>query len=180
MTRQEVRAVLLSKVAGLTDPGDVVWDIGAGLGTVSVEIAVLRPHVEVVAVERDSVRAQCLRRNCERFDTYNVRAIEGVAPAVLAREIDRPRLVFIGGSGENFGPILELAAGRLLNGGRLLANFVTLENLCFMLQRLREWRWQFDVTEVQVSRSDNLGPHTGLKPQRGVFIVRADKAGSNL
>jgi precorrin-6Y C5,15-methyltransferase (decarboxylating) len=180
MTRQEVRSVLLGKLSGLTDPGDIVWDIGAGLGTVAIEIAVLRPHVEVVAVERDPVRATFLRRNRERFDAYNVRAIEGVAPAVLTREVERPRLVFIGGSGDNFGPILELAGSRLLNGGRILANFVTLENLTLMLQRLREWRWQFEVTEIHVARSDVLGSHTGLKPQRGVFIVRADKTGSSM
>jgi precorrin-6Y C5,15-methyltransferase (decarboxylating) len=179
MTRQEVRSVLLAKLAGLTEPGDSVWDVGAGLGTVAIEIAVLRPHVEVVAVERDPLRANFLRRNRERFDAYNIRAIEGVAPAVLARETERPRLIFIGGSGDNFGPILELAAARLLNGGRILANFVTLENLALMLQRLREWRWQFEVTEVHVARSDSLANHTGLKPMRGVFIVRTDKAGGN-
>jgi precorrin-6Y C5,15-methyltransferase (decarboxylating) len=179
LTRQEVRSVLLAKMTGPTEPGDIVWDIGAGLGTVAIEIAVLRPHLEIVAVERDPVRAASLRRNRERFDAWNIRAIEGVAPMALTREVDRPRVVFIGGSDENFGPILELAAGRLLAGGRLLANFVTLENLTLMLQRLREWRWPHEVTEVHVSRSDALGNHTGLKPHRGVFIVRAEKAGSS-
>ena len=85
MTRQEVRSVLLGKV-GLTRAGDTIWDIGAGLGTVSVEIAVLRPDVEVVAVERDSARAVFLRQNRQRFDAYNIRVVEGTAPGVLEPE----------------------------------------------------------------------------------------------
>src|SRR6202011_6270442 len=56
MTRQEVRSVVLGKLLGPTDPGDTAWDIGAGLGTVAIEVAVLRPYLEVVAVEQDKRR----------------------------------------------------------------------------------------------------------------------------
>src|SRR5436189_230738 len=60
MTRQEVRAVTLAKLLGATEPGDVAWDIGAGLGTIAVELAVLRPGLEVVAVEREPRRVEYL------------------------------------------------------------------------------------------------------------------------
>src|SRR5262249_37076277 len=77
MTRQEVRAVVLAKLLSHTNAGDTLWDIGAGLGTIAVEVAVLRPAVEVVAVERDPTRAGFLRTNRERFGAYNVRVVEG-------------------------------------------------------------------------------------------------------
>ena len=91
MTRQEVRAVAVAKLVGVTEAGDTAWDLGAGLGTIAVEISVLRPHLEVVAVERDPTRAGFLRQNRERFGAYNIRVVEGAAPEALRGESERPR-----------------------------------------------------------------------------------------
>jgi precorrin-6B methylase 2 len=143
-----------------------------------VEVAVLRPQVEVLAVERDPVRAGYLRQNRERFGAYNIRVVEGAAPDALAAEVERPHRVFIGGSGDRLGAILDLAAERLQSGGRLLASFVTLEHLALMLQQVQAWHWRYAVTEIHVSRSDSLAGLTGMKPQRGVFLVEADKPGA--
>jgi precorrin-6B C5,15-methyltransferase / cobalt-precorrin-6B C5,C15-methyltransferase len=178
MTRQEVRSVLLGKI-GPTQAGDVIWDIGAGLGTVSVELAVLRNNVEVVAVERDPSRVGYLRQNRDRFDAYNIRIVEGTAPAVLAEEKERPKVVFLGGSGDQLEEILDFVHAKLQPGGRLLANFVTLENLLEFVQKLKAWQWRFDVTEIHIARSDDLAGLTGLKPHRGVFLVGADKPESS-
>jgi precorrin-6Y C5,15-methyltransferase (decarboxylating) len=177
-TRHEVRSVLLGKMAGILVPGDTVWDLGAGLGTVSIEIAVLRPEVEVIAVERDPQRAEVIRRNRERFDAYNIRIIGGPAPDALAGEHDNPRLIFIGGSGTELTRILELAEQRLRIGGRLLANLVSLENLITAYLRFQGKGWRCEITELNVARSETLGGHTSLKPQRGVFILQADKPGT--
>jgi precorrin-6Y C5,15-methyltransferase (decarboxylating) len=170
MTRQEVRSVLLGKI-GPVDPGGTLWDIGAGLGTVSVEVAVLHPEIEVVAVERNRQRAAFARMNRERFGAYNIRVVEGSAPAVLVAEAEQPCVVFIGGSGADLAALLSFAGERLRPQGRLLANFVTLEHLSLMLQWLRERRWPFAITEIAVARSDCLAGLTGLKPQRQVFLV---------
>jgi precorrin-6B C5,15-methyltransferase / cobalt-precorrin-6B C5,C15-methyltransferase len=175
LTRQEVRSVVLGKLLGPTDPGDICWDVGAGLGTVSVELAVLRPHLEVVAVERDPVRAGYLRQNRERFGAYNIRVVEGWAPEKLLEETSHPRLVFLGGSGGRLAAVLDVVADRLSEGGVVVAPFVTLEHLTLMLQRVRSWGWPFEVTEVNVARSEPLAGLTGLKPLRGVFLVRAEK-----
>jgi precorrin-6Y C5,15-methyltransferase (decarboxylating) len=175
MTRQEVRAVALSKLLGPTEPGAICWDVGAGLGTVSVELAVLRPHLEVVAVERDPVRAGYLQQNRERFGAYNIRVVEGWAPETLLEETLQPRLVFLGGSGGRLAALLDLVADRLIEGGVVVATFVTLEHLTLMLQRVQAWGWPLEVTEVHVARSEPLAGLTGLKPLRGVFLVRAEK-----
>jgi precorrin-6B C5,15-methyltransferase / cobalt-precorrin-6B C5,C15-methyltransferase len=175
MTRQEVRAVALAKLLLPTQPGATVWDVGAGLGTVSVEVAVLRPDVEVVAVERDLERANLLRTNRERFGAYNVRVLRGAAPEALREEQERPRLIFLGGSGGRLAELLPFLTERLQEGGRLVGAFVTLENLGLALQHFRGLGWPLEVTEVQVARSDALAGLTGLRPQRGVFLLRADK-----
>jgi precorrin-6Y C5,15-methyltransferase (decarboxylating) len=176
MTRQEVRSVLVGKLSGHCKPGDTIWDIGAGLGTVAVELAVLQPHVEVIAVERDHERAALARTNRERFGAYNIRVLEGTAPEALLEET-APLRVFIGGSGENLAAILDSIRSRLREGGRLVANFVTLEHLALALARLRQWSWPHEVVEVHIARSDSLAGLTALKPQRGVFVVSADKSG---
>jgi precorrin-6Y C5,15-methyltransferase (decarboxylating) len=175
MTRQEVRSVVLGKLAGPLAAGDTVWDIGAGLGTVAVELAVLRPGAEVVAVERDPGRAAYLGENRARFGAYNVRVVQGEAPEALQAESERPRTVFVGGSGGRLGHILDLVASRLCDGGVVVAAFVTLEHLALALQRVQGWGLSSGVTEVQVARSDVLGGLTGLKPQRAVFLVQATK-----
>jgi precorrin-6Y C5,15-methyltransferase (decarboxylating) len=175
MTRQEVRAVVLAKLLLHTPRGCTVWDIGAGLGTVAVEVAVLRPEVEVVAVERDAARVGLLRANRERFGTYNVRVVEGVAPDVLVPEREPPRLVFLGGSGGRLAELLSFLVERLAEAGRLVASFVTLENLGLALAHFQRLGWPFEVAEVHVARSDPLAGLTGLRPQRGVFILRADR-----
>jgi precorrin-6B methylase 2 len=116
-----------------------------------------------------------VRTNREQFGAYNIRVLEGSAPAALVSETERPRTVFIGGSGEDLPAMLDFIFPRLHPGGRLLANFVTLEHLMIMLQRLQEERWPLEITQIQVARSDRLAGLTGLKPQRGVFLVSADK-----
>jgi precorrin-6Y C5,15-methyltransferase (decarboxylating) CbiT subunit len=178
MTRQEVRSVVLGKLFNAPwQPGDTVWDLGAGLGSVSVELAVLRPRVEVVAVEREAARADWLRKNRERFDAYNIRVVQGEMPEALLSEADRPRAVFVGGSGGRLTDVLDFAAERLVSGGRLVASFVTLEHWMTAMQRVREWGWPWEMTEVNVARSDALAGLTGMKPLRGVFILSATRPG---
>jgi precorrin-6Y C5,15-methyltransferase (decarboxylating) CbiT subunit len=159
----------------------VAWEIGAGLGSVTVEIALARPQVEVFALERDAKRFGFLQQNLARFSVYNVRAVRAQAPEGL-RELPaelRPTLVFLGGSGGRLAEILDVVSETLLPGGKLLADFVALENLTLTLVHLRRLNWPVQVTEVSVARGDQLAGLTTLKPSRGVFILEATKPGAD-
>lgn len=166
ITKAEVRAVSLSHLA--VSPGDVVWDIGAGCGSVSLEAASLVHHGFVYAVERDMQQLAYLRENLARH-TGPVRIVAGEAPAALA-DLPRPNAVFLGGSGGRLHEVLQAIMARLEPGGRLVANFVVLAHLLASQAQLRADGWETNVTQVSVSREVTLGRLEALNP---VLVLRA-------
>ena len=175
MTHQEVRAAALAKLRPGRVSGGTIWDIGAGVGTVSVEAALLNPAAEVLAVERSNPEFVVLARNRQRFGAFNIRPIFGEAPAALAAESAQPQSVFIGGSGSQLAAILNVVRDRLEPNGRLVANFVTIENLSLCLAACDSWRWPRQVVQIAIARSDRLADLTGLRPDRPVWILTAEK-----
>ena len=170
LTHADVRAVTLARFRDL--PPGPLWDVGAGLGGVAVELARAFPGREVVAVERAEAQLAHLRANRVRFGAYNLRVIAGEAPGALADE-PNPAGVFLGGSGGRLDAILDLVAERLAARGVLVANFVGLENLTGCLGRLRAAGWPAEVCQVQVSHGRPLGGLTTFVPLRPVWVVRA-------
>jgi precorrin-6B C5,15-methyltransferase / cobalt-precorrin-6B C5,C15-methyltransferase len=169
LTHADVRAVCLSRFRDL--PLGPIWDIGAGLGGMSVELARSFPAHEVVAVEREQEQVRYLRINKEQFETYNLHIVAEEAPEALVAKAS-PAAVFLGGSGGRLDAILTLCLDRLVTGGCLVANFVGLENLSRCLERLREANWATQVTQVQLSQGQPLGGLTVLMPQLPVWVVR--------
>lgn len=108
--------------------GEVVWDVGACTGSISIEAGRLNPDCRFHAVEEDEARYDTLRRNIRRLEAFNVVPVAGRATEVLP-ECPDPDRVFLGGSGGELAEILELVDERLRPGGRILANFITLENV---------------------------------------------------
>jgi precorrin-6Y C5,15-methyltransferase (decarboxylating) len=172
LTHEDVRAIVLGRFRDL--PSGPLWDIGAGLGGVSVGLARAFPAREVVAIERSPEQGAFLRANRLRFGAYNMRVVEATAPACLEGE-DDPAGIFLGGSGGRLDSILDSIIRRLLPRGILLANFVGLENLSRGLGRLRESGWPHDVVQVLISPGQTLAGLTVLTPQRPVWIVRASR-----
>lgn len=154
ITRQEVRLVTLARLE--LPPAGVVWDVGAGTGSVAIEAARLAPAARVFAVERNPEDAGRVRRNAERFGAPNVAAVLGEAPAALA-ELPDPDRVFVGGTGGRLVEVLETVAARLRPGGRLVLNAVTLETLAAAEAELARLGFERDVTLVSVARSRRLG-----------------------
>ena len=172
LTHQDIRALVLRRFRGLG--AGPIWDIGAGLGGVSVELARQFPDNEIVAFERSPVRLEFLRTNRRKFEAFRVRVVEGEASECLIGE-ESPVGVFLGGSGGKLDAILGLVTEKLRPGGRFVANFVGLENLASVLDRLRRVGWPSELTQVQVSEGRPLAGLTTLVPERPVWIVTAVK-----
>ncbi|MBX6378618.1 MAG: precorrin-6Y C5,15-methyltransferase (decarboxylating) subunit CbiT, partial [Clostridia bacterium] len=153
-------------------PDAVIWDIGAGTGSVAIEAARLAPRGHAYAIEKNAEDVANIRENVARFGVGNVTVVHGRAPAGLEAWPD-PDAVFVGGSGGEMGDILAVAARRLRPGGRIVVNLATLENLSQALTTLRGLGLEVAVTLVQVARSRPVLDLTRLEALDPVFVVTA-------
>jgi precorrin-6Y C5,15-methyltransferase (decarboxylating) len=126
LTPAEVRAIAMSQLA--LRPESVVWDIGAGSGSVSIEAAQVANRGKTYAIEMDAEDHQLIVTNAERFGIKNIVAVLGRAPDAWT-DLPDPDAVFVGGSGREIGRLVELAYRRLKPQGRLVANVGSIENL---------------------------------------------------
>src|SRR4029077_6737407 len=121
ITKREIRAVTLSSLAPCR--GELLWDIGAGSGSVAVEWMLADPSLRAIAIERRFDRAARIRRNAAAFGVPGLEVVEGEASAVL-ESLPKPDAIFIGGGAHDQGT-LDLATLMLRVGGRLVVNAVT-------------------------------------------------------
>ncbi|MES2201239.1 MAG: precorrin-6y C5,15-methyltransferase (decarboxylating) subunit CbiE [candidate division FCPU426 bacterium] len=152
ITRAEIRLLSVSKLRLF--PGAKVWDIGAATGSVAIEAARLSRSGRVWAVEKNEEDCANIRENATRFGLPQLKVLHGAAPAVLAQipEADAPDAVFVGGSSGKMSEILDLCATRLVSGGSIVVNTVTLENGAEALEWYKGSGFDWDCMQVQVSR----------------------------
>jgi precorrin-6Y C5,15-methyltransferase (decarboxylating) len=150
ITKKEIRVMSLAEM-GL-HPDSVTWDIGAGSGSVSIELARLCPEGRVFAIEKNREDFELIERNMRRFGIGNVTAVCERAPAGLEHFPD-PDAVFIGGSGGEMEEILSICTARIKPRGRIVANLITMENLHHFSHFFKEVPWEVSYTLAQVSRS---------------------------
>jgi precorrin-6Y C5,15-methyltransferase (decarboxylating) len=172
ITRREVRLLALCYLELRRD--DVVWDIGAGSGSVGIEAARLSDGLRVFAVERDTDSFRQLEANVAHHVAGRVQAIRADAPDGLA-ELPEPDAVFVGGSGGRLREIIATAVHRLKPGGRIALNCITLENLARAWDGLCEQGLHPEATSVQLAHSRPLGRLHSLEPDNLIFILRAGK-----
>jgi precorrin-6Y C5,15-methyltransferase (decarboxylating) len=158
ITKREVRAVTLSALA--PRHGELLWDIGAGSGSVAIEWLLAHPSLDAVAVEADTERAARIRRNASAFGVPRLEVVEGKAPEALAG-LPAPSAVFIGGGGSDVG-VLDAAVAALPSNGRLVANAVTLEMEALLLAA--HARLGGELTQIAVSRAGAVGSMTAWRP----------------
>ena len=176
ITKMEVRAVVLACLQ--LEPGLILWDIGAGSGSVAIEASRVTSLQQVVAVEKDPERFQQLQHNIQEFGSRDLVAVHGAAPEAL-RELIDPHRVFIGGSGGNLTAIMDEVSRRLQPRGRVVQTAVTLDSLNEILSFWRDHGWQVSVSELQVSRSVPIGNSVRLEALNPVFIVSSWAAGDS-
>jgi precorrin-6Y C5,15-methyltransferase (decarboxylating) len=149
ITQAEVRAISLAQLD--IQPGSVVWDVGAGSGSVAIEAAQLAHPGMVYAIEQDAADYHLILANVQSFGVRNLKAIHGTAPAVFA-ELPAPDAVFVGGTGREIGRLLEAALTAIRPGGRLVINVATLESLNTTYAALKNLARPVQVLLVNISR----------------------------
>jgi precorrin-6Y C5,15-methyltransferase (decarboxylating) len=173
MTKREVRILILGELA--LQPGQVVWDIGAGTGSVSIEIGRLSGTSRVYAIEKTAIGIALIEKNCRRLHVKNVVSIHGTAPEIL-QQLPTPNRVFIGGSGGNLTLILDSCHARLATGGIVVLALATLEHLNMVLDWLNSNGWEYRLLQVQLSRSVPVAQLTRFTPLNPVTIVTATRS----
>ena len=158
ITKREIRAVTLSSLAPRR--GELLWDIGAGSGSVAIEWMLADPSLRAVAIEANADRAARIRRNAAAFGVPGLEIVEGAAPAG-ARGIAARRMRFSSAAGAS-PDVLDAVAGALRSGGRLVANAVTLETEALLIARHAVLGGE--LTRIAVSRADPVGEKTGWRP----------------
>jgi precorrin-6B C5,15-methyltransferase / cobalt-precorrin-6B C5,C15-methyltransferase len=170
LTKREVRAVSLARLAPV--PGELLWDVGAGAGSVGIEWMRTDPSCRAVAVEARPDRAQRISGNAARLGVPGLRIVEGRAPDALTG-LPTPDAVFVGGGATTPG-LLEACWEALPPGGRLVVNAVTVESESV----LAGWfaRAGGDLVRIGVQRAEPVGSFTGWKAAMPVTIWSARKA----
>lgn len=171
MTKEDIRTL---SIAGLgLCAGSVMYDIGAGTGSVSVQAAALSPEIQVYAIEKDADALDLIRRNRDKFMTDNVRIVEGEAPDCLG-DLPPADCAFIGGSGGRLDEILSYLHG-INPHMRVVMNAVTLESISLMHELSRRYSdGEPDIVQVSASRVCRLGEHDMLRANNPVFIFSFD------
>ncbi|MBN7772393.1 precorrin-6y C5,15-methyltransferase (decarboxylating) subunit CbiE [Clostridium aminobutyricum] len=168
MTKEEVRTLTVSKLNLQSD--DVIYDIGAGTGSVSIELSLVCQNGHVYAVEENEEAIELIKRNQEKFCVKNLHIIKGLAPQALA-ELPIPNKAFIGGSKGNLEEILCCLMKR--NPAiRLAINAISLDTLSETLACLKKYPFKdIEITQVNISKSKTLGNHHLMIAQNPVYII---------
>ena len=168
MTKEEVRQLVISKL--LLKPESVLWDVGAGTGSVTVEGAFAAAWGRVYAIECDADALAVLKDNKTRFRLSNVHIVEGRAPQAL-EGLERPDCVFIGGSRGELASIVQ--AARAANPQvRIVATAITLETLAQLLACLRDQGVDgAQIVQVSISRAHAAGGYHLMKGENPIYIV---------
>ena len=157
ITKREVRALTLSSLAPCR--GELLWDIGAGSGSVAIEWMLADPSMRAIAIERRADRAARIHRNAAAFGVPGLEVVEGAAQTVLS-SLATPDAVFVGGGATDTG-VLDAAARALRPGGRLVVNAVTLETEALLLARHAALGGE--LIRIAISRADAVGQMSGWR-----------------
>jgi precorrin-6Y C5,15-methyltransferase (decarboxylating) len=173
ITQAEVRALALAQMA--LQPGSVVWDVGAGSGSVAIEAARLSEPGMVYAIEQDAADYHLILANADTFGVRNLKAIHGTAPGVFAG-LPAPDAVFAGGDGREVARTLEAAWQALRPGGRMVVHVATVESLGSTHAMLRRIAGEVQALLVQVARGVEQLESLRFESLNPTFLLGVSKA----
>ena len=162
ITKREIRAVTLSRLMPTVD--QVLWDIGAGCGSISIEWMRVNPRCKAIAIEKSKDRTKIIEKNAFELGVPMLEILNGIAPKVL-KDLTPPDAIFIGG-GITSEEMIQTCWDKLKPGGRLVSNVVTIEGekelLCWQSEN------GGDLTRINISHVEKIGNFQGWKEFRSV------------
>jgi precorrin-6Y C5,15-methyltransferase (decarboxylating) len=161
LTKRDVRASALAHL--MPRPGELLWDVGAGAGSIAIEWLRASPRCRAIAIERDQNRAKRIAGNASQLGVPGLRVVHGVAPAALV-DLPAPDAVFVGGGAT--AELLDLAWSALRPGGRLVVHAVTVETEMIITETWQ--RLGGELTRLAVEHLERIGVYHGWKPSRSV------------
>ena len=173
MTKREIR--ILTLAFARIDDGNVIVDIGAGTGSITVEAAKLSPNGKIFAIEKKLDAVELMKKNLEKFSVKNVTVINDEASIAL-KNIPSIDAAIIGGSGGNLEKILDVIDEKLVTGGRIVANFIAIQTLSTCLDWLRLHKnFRYETIQVQINRLQKIGAYDMAKALNPIYILTAEK-----
>ena len=175
ITKEEVRAISLNKL-NLKNAKTFI-DVGAGTGSVSIEAALTYDNLKVIAIERNDVAIDLINQNVNKFNLSNIEVIKDYAPIDLDVKADG---IFLGGTGNNLEEIIKWSKDLLIPGGRLVANFILIDNFYDTLDLLKKYNFvNLDVSQLSINKLEKLGSRDYFKPHNPIFIISCEKGAEN-
>jgi cobalt-precorrin-6B (C15)-methyltransferase len=174
ITKEEVRVIQISKAR--LSPGQIVYDIGCGSGSMSIESALqVKPTGKVFSIDFDPKAIELTKKNLEKFQISNITVIFGNATEKIS-ELPIADVIFIGGTGGDTKDILKLCEGKLRSGGRIVIGTILLETLVAVLDIIEKLKFSsIDVTQITVSKSRKTSTGTMMLARNPVTVISATK-----
>lgn len=153
MTKEEIRILSIAKLE--VDENSNVLDIGSGTGSVSIQLCRCCPNGSILAIEKNSEAIEILYKNKEKFKATNLLVIEGEALESEKLINDIFDGIFIGGSGGNIEEIIKTYSAKLKKNGKIVLNFITIDNLYKATKVLKELDYEVECSQIAVSKTRN-------------------------
>tara|TARA_B100000809_G_scaffold255272_1_gene293573 strand:+ start:877 stop:1467 length:591 start_codon:yes stop_codon:yes gene_type:complete len=175
ITKEEVRTIQISKAR--LKPGQIIYDIGCGSGSISVEAALqIESSGKVLAIDFDENAIKLTKKNAEKFQISNIITIFGNAKEKIL-DLEEADAIFIGGTGGDTKEIVELSQNKLKTGGRIVIGTILIETLSSVLQILEKLQFEsVDITQVTIAKSRKTTTGTMMLARNPVTIISATKA----
>jgi len=174
ITKEEVRTIQISKAR--LKPGQIVYDIGCGSGSISVEAAFqVESSGNVLAIDYDENAVELTKKNISKFDLSNISVILGNAKEKIL-ELEEADAIFIGGTGGDTKEIVEISQNKLKSGGRIVIGTILIETLYSVLQILDKLQFEsVDITQITIAKSRKTSTGTMMLARNPVTIISATK-----
>ena len=174
ITKEEIRVIQISKAR--LNPGQIIYDIGCGSGSISIEAAIqVENSGKVFAIDYDSNATELTKKNIKKFGISNVSVILGNAKETI-KELPKADVIFVGGTGGDTAEIIELSLDKLKTGGRIVIATILIETLYSVLNIIDKLKFDLvDITQISVSKNKKTTKGSMMIARNPITIISATK-----